>query len=149
MANEKAKELVILVVGLAGGHLTTETRFQKIAFLVNEVLNFGVKFEPKIFGPYSKELENATDKLSRDKVIKYEIDSDGVVHYSLTERGREEFEKLKESFKDLEKAKKVVEEFKDAPLDYILAYVYSKYPQYAVKSTVTDKVEEWRKYYGF
>ncbi|BCU70051.1 DUF4364 family protein [Stygiolobus caldivivus] len=150
MVSEKAKELAILVIGLAGGNLTSETRFQKTAFVVNELTKFGVKFEPMDFGPFSKELADAVKELNKEKLLRYEVDDDGVVHYVLTQKGKEKLEKLKEGISkdDLEKIRAVVNKFKDAPLTYILAYVYSKYPQYTVKSKIIDKVEEWRRYYG-
>ncbi|ACP55428.1 transcriptional regulator [Saccharolobus islandicus] len=152
MAIEQAKDLVILILGLAGGHITTDTRFQKIAFLVNEeVLKKDVKFEPMDFGPYSKELVKAVNELKKEGKVNYVLDNDGVSHYFLTKEGEKEFnEQLKKRIGQdkLEKAKKIVEKFKDVPLTYLLAYVYANYLEYTVKSKITDKVEEWRKYYG-
>lgn len=149
-AVEKAEELAILVVGLAGGHLTTDTRFQKIAFLVNEALGEGVEFGPADFGPYSNVLERAVRELSKEGKLMRVDDSDGVTHYYLTKKGREEFGRIAESLGEekLKLAEGIVRKFKDAPLTYLLAYVYAKYPKYTVNSKITEKVEEWRKYYG-
>lgn len=150
-ALEKAKELAILVVGLAGGNLTTDTRFQKISFLVDqEVLGGEVKFEPMDFGPYSKELEKAVNELSKEGKLVRVDDSDGVTHYYLTKKGEEEFGRIKSYLGEekLKRAESIVKKFRDAPLTYLLAYVYSKYQEYTVNSKITEKVEEWRKRYG-
>lgn len=130
------------------GHLTTDARFQKIAFLVNETLGEGVEFRPADFGPYSNVLERAVRELSKEGKLMRVDDSDGVTHYYLTKKGREEFGRIAESLGEekLKLAEGIVRKFKDAPLTYLL--VYTKYPKYTVKSKITEKVEEWRKYYG-
>jgi len=61
MVSEAAKKLVLLVLGLAGGHIDTDTRMQKLAFLVNQEVFNWVKFEAGKYGPYSKELMKAAD----------------------------------------------------------------------------------------
>ena len=148
-----AKSLAILVVGLAGGHLTTDTRFQKIAFLVDrEVLGSKVKFEPREFGPYSDELEKVVGKLVKEHKLLRVRDNSGVVHYYLTRKGEEELGLVMTSIGEdkVRRAKDIVERFKDSPLDYILAYVYSKYEEYALRidAEVLYKFEEWRKKYN-
>ncbi|BCU67819.1 hypothetical protein HS7_12560 [Sulfolobales archaeon HS-7] len=151
MAIKEAKELVTLILGLAGGHIATDTRFQKIAFLVNEkVLKKDVKFEPMDFGPYSKELVKAVNKLKKEGKVIYVLDSDSVSHYSLTREGEEEFKRLENKISPdtLNEIKEIIGKFKDVPLTYLLAYVYTNYPDYTVKSKIIDKVEEWRNYYG-
>ncbi|WP_016729812.1 transcriptional regulator [Saccharolobus islandicus] len=149
MVLEGAKKLVILVLGLAGGYLITDTRFQKLAFLVNqEVFNLA-KFEHNDYGPYSKELMRAVDELEKEGKLVYKWDSDGVSRYYLTEKGKEEFQQMLNQFEKekVDKAKKIIQEHKDDPLSYLIAYVYKKYPEYAKNSKIKDKVEEWIRYY--
>ncbi|ACP35095.1 transcriptional regulator [Sulfolobus islandicus L.S.2.15] len=149
MVLEGTKKLVILVLGLAGGYLTTDTRFQKLAFLVNqEVFNLA-KFEPNDYGPYSKELMRAVDELEKEGKLVYKWDSDGVSRYYLTEKGKEEFQQMLNQFgkEKVDKAKEIIQEHKDDPLSYLIAYVYKKYPEYAKNSKIKDKVEEWIRYY--
>ena len=135
-----AKDLVLLVVGLAGGHLTTETKLQKIAFLLNrEVFDGRVRFEPTMFGMYSKDVAKAVVVLEKEGLLT-QRDEDGTTHYYLTRKGEEAFKRVASSLGDdkLTRAEKVVSEFKDAPLDYVLAYMFVKYPEY-----FNDPEKEW------
>jgi len=152
MVSETAKKLVLLVLGLADGHIATDTRMQKLAFLVNQEVFNWVKFEANNYGPYSKELMKAVDELEKEGKLVYVWDDDGVSRYHLTEKGKQDAKKLLEQLKDedenkLKRAMEIIQRHKDDPLSYLMAYVYKYYPEYAEKSKIKGKVEEWIRYY--
>jgi len=152
MVSETAKKLVLLVLGLADGRVETDTRMQKLAFLVNQEVFNWVKFEANNYGPYSKELVKAVDELEKEGKLVYVWDNDGVSRYYLTEKGKQDAKKLLEQLKDedenkLKRAMEIIQRHKDDALSYLMAYVYKYYPEYAEKSKIKDKVEEWIRYY--
>ena len=153
MVSETAKKLVLLVLGLADGRIETDTRMQKLAFLVNQEVFFNwAKFEADKFGVYSKELMKAVDKLEKEGKLIYVWDNDGVSRYYLTEKGKEEAKKLLEQLKEeneykLKKAMEIIQRHKDDPIPYLVAYVYKYYPEYSKKSIIKEKVEKWIRYY--
>lgn len=152
MVSEKAKELVLLVLKLAGGRIITDTRMQKLAFLVNQEVFNWVKFEANNYGPYSKELMKAVYELEKEGKLIYVWDNDGVSRYYLTEKGDHDAKKLLEQLKaededKLKRAMEIIQRHKDDALSYLIAYVYKHYPKYAEKSKIKDKVEEWIRYY--
>jgi len=149
---ENAKKLVLLVLELAGGRIITDTRMQKLAFLVNQEVFNWVKFEAKDYGPYSKELMKAVYDLEKEKKLIYVWDNDGLSKYYLTEKGKQEaknlLERLKAEDEDrLKRATEIIQRHKDDTLSYSIAYVYKYYPEYSEKSKLKDKVEEWIRYY--
>ena len=153
MVSETAKKLVLLVLGLADGHIATDTRMQKLAFLVNQEVFNWVKFEANDYGPYSKELMKAVDELEKEGKLVYVWDNDGVSRYYLTEKGKQDAKKLLEQLKDedenkLKRAMEIIQRHKDDPIPYLVAYVYKHYPEYAEKSKIKDKVEEWIQYFN-
>ena len=152
MVSETTKKLVILVLGLTGGYIATDTRMQKLAFLVNQEVYNWAKFEASDYGAYSKELMKAVDELEKEGKLVYVWDNDGVSRYYLTEKGKQDAKKLLEQLKDedenkLKRAMEIIQRHKDDALSYLIAYVYKYYPEYAEKSKIKDKVEEWIRYY--
>ena len=149
---EEAKKLVLLVLELAGGRIITDTRMQKLAFLVNQEVFKWVKFEANDYGPYSKELMKAVYKLEKEKKLIYVWDNDGLSKYYLTEEGKKDAENLLKELKrededKLNRATEIIQTYKDAPIPYLLAYVYKYYPKYTEKSKIKDKVEKLIRYY--
>jgi len=153
MGLETAKKLVLIVLGLADGHIETDTRMQKLAFLVNQEVFFNwAKFEAGKFGVYSKELMKAVDKLEKEGKLVYDWDNDGVSKYYLTEKGKQEAKKLLEHLKEenedkLRKAMEIIQRHKNDPISYLVAFVYKYYPEYNKKSIIKEKVEKWIRYY--
>jgi len=156
MVSETAKKLVLLTLQLSGGVMETDTRMQKLAFLVNQVLNWA-KFEANDYGPYSKELTKAVDELEKEGKLVYvwgddgmSILDDGVSRYFLKEKGKREARRVLEQLKydELKRVTEIVQTHKDDPLTYLLAYIYKYYPEYAEKSKIRSKVEEWIRYFN-
>ena len=153
MVSETTKKLVILVLGLTGGYIATDTRMQKLAFLVNQEVYNWAKFEASDYGAYSKELMKAVDELEKERKLVYVWDNDGIFKYYLTEKGKQNAKKLLEQLKDedenkLKRAMEIIQRHKDDPIPYLVAYVYKHYPEYAEKSKIKDKVEEWIQYFN-
>jgi uncharacterized protein YwgA len=152
MVSEDVNQLVLLVLELAGGRIITDTRMQKLAFLVNQEVFKWVKFEANDYGPYSEELMKAVYKLEKEGKLIYAWDNDGLSKYYLTEKGKQEAKKLLERLKaededKLKRAMEIIQRHKDDPIPYLIAYVYKYYPEYAEKSKIKDKVEELIRYY--
>ena len=147
------KKLVLLVLELAGGYIETDTRMQKLAFLVNQEVYNWAKFEATKYGAYSKELMKAVDKLEKEGKLIYIWDDDGVSKYYLTEKGKQDAKKLLEQLKaedenKLKRATEIIQRHKDDPIFYLVTYTYKHYPEFAEKSIIKDKVEEWIRYFN-
>ena len=152
MVSETAKKLVLLVLGLADGRVETDTRMQKLAFLVNQEVYNWAKFEANKYGAYSEELIQAVYKLEKEGKVVYDWDDDGISRYYLTEKGKQDAEKLLEQLKNedegkLKRATEIIQTHKDDPISYLVAYTYKHYPEFAKKSIIKDKVEEWIRYW--
>lgn len=129
----KSENLAILVLGLAGGRMYSETRLQKAAFLVDrEVIGNTVKFEPSVFGPHSRDLERAVEVLEKEGKIEIYADRKNEVCYDLTEKGKDEFSELRAVLggEIIERAAAIVGKIKTADLVSVIASVYAKYPEY-------------------
>jgi len=152
MVSETAKKLVLLVLGLADGHIDTDTRMQKLSFLVNQEVFNWVKFKANNYGAYSNELMKAVDELEKEGKLVYVWDNDGVSRYYLTEKGKQDAKKLLEQLKDedenkLKKAMEIIQSHKNDLIPYLMAYTCKHYPEYFQRSKIIDKVEEWIMYY--
>ena len=93
----------------------------------------------------------AVYKLEKEGKLIYVWDNDGLSKYYLTEKGKKDAEKLLERLKAedkgrLKRAMEIIQRHKDDALSYSIAYVYKHYPEYAEKSKIKDKVEEWIRY---
>ena len=153
IAPENAKKLVLLVLELAGGRIITDTRMQKLAFLVNQEVFNWVKFEANDYGPYSEELMKAVYELEKEKKLIYVWDNDGLSKYYLTEKGKQDAENLLKELKrededKLKRAMEIIQRHKDDPIPYLIliAYVYKYYSDYAKKSKIKDKVKKLIRY---
>jgi uncharacterized protein len=55
------EDIVAAIIAAAGGRLTSRVRLQKIVYLLDQLgLRSGFEFEYYNYGPYSRELDNAT-----------------------------------------------------------------------------------------
>jgi len=152
MVSENAKKLVLLVLGLADGYIETDTKMQKLSFLINQEVFNWTKFEANNYGAYSKELMKAVDKLEKEGILVYIWDDDGVSKYYLTEKGKLNVKELLEQLKNedenkLNKAMEIIQSHKNDYLTYLIAYTYKHYPEFTAKSIIKNKVEEWIRYY--
>lgn len=149
-----AKDLVLFILSKAGGRLEGATRLQKIAFLiVMEAggVRGGIGFEPSEYGPYSRDIADAVKELEEEGLIVVRREA-----VPESDKGYREVYELvsKDAAKRAEEslfgwhvlrrgvARDVVWLWKDAPLVALIEYVYRRYPEYATKSLIKDKVED-------
>lgn len=130
-----------------GNDLNTDviaTKIQKIFFLLQKegIKDLGLKFEPWLFGPYSKELNDTlielVEKGEVEEIAEPIIDpiTNEVIGYQ-----RKYILKDKVDLSQIEP--EVVEFFKKWVVKSrreLLKYVYTRYPEYADYSVIKDKV---------
>ena len=158
------EEFISILFYLAGGRVKGSTRVHKVVFLVEKILGIDVfRFEPWKFGPWSQELEELLKSLERKGLLKIRTEAPDLASWLLGEAPVKIYEASaeliaagKEAYKKLVGAdpiralylKKLVLSALNVPLTYLLACIYSRYPEMTVKSTIRDKVEKWRNVYG-
>lgn len=158
------EEFISILFYLAGGRIKGLTRVHKVVSLVEKILGINVfRFEPWKFGPWSRELEESLKSLEKKGLLRIYTEVPDLASRLLGEApvkiykasaeliaaGEEAYKKLADT--DPIKAlylKKLVLSALSVPLTYLLAYIYSRYPEMIIKSTIRDKVEEWRNVYG-
>jgi hypothetical protein len=158
------EEFISILFYLAGGRIKGLTRIHKVVFLVEKILGINVfRFEPWKFSPRSYELEESLKNLEKKGLLRIYTEVPDPASRLLGEApvkvckasaeliaaGEEAYKKLADT--DPIKAlylKKLVLSALSVPLTYLLAYIYSRYPEMIIKSTIRDKVEEWRNVYG-
>jgi len=150
--------IILLVLYNAGGVIHSMTRLQKIIFLIQQEAGLGdFNFKPYKFGPYSPEIDNIVRSLEDQELLKIteiteynplqEVPTKIIV---LTDKGKC---MAKESFTTIDhvtslKVRYLVKRFVKVPLTYLIAYIYSKYPEYTTLSEIKEIVEKWREIYG-
>ncbi|MCI4409123.1 MAG: hypothetical protein JHC26_08535 [Thermofilum sp.] len=149
--SEKARNMVLLVVGLSDNKLYGLTKLQKISFLINQKVYNWVKFKPSPTGPFSDEIMKAVDVLEREGKLKVELDSTD--SYELTKTGEDEYIKLvkalkSEDWEKFKKAREIVEMFSKVPPGYLVAFIYKYYPGYFEKGSFNDTFEKWVSYFN-
>jgi hypothetical protein len=158
------EEFISILFYLAGGRVKGSTRVHKVVFLVEKILGIDIfGFEPWKFGPWSQELEELLKSLERKGLLKIRTEAPDLASWLLGEAPVKIYEASaelivtgEEAYKKLVGAdpikalylKKLVLSALSVPLTYLLAYIYSRYPEMTVKSTIRDKVEKWRNVYG-
>jgi hypothetical protein len=154
-------ELVSAIFYLAGGRIKGLTRLQKTIFLVERVLDIGMfDFEPGKYGPWSHELERTIEGLEYRGLLRTSIASPDLASELFAESparvyeasedlirdGEYAFRKLERS--DVAKAlylRRLVRAALSVPLSYLIAYIYSNYPEMTMKSNISEKVEKWKR----
>jgi hypothetical protein len=158
------RELVAMIMYLAGGRVRGSTRLQKTVFLVQRKLGLGsLRFEPWKYGPWSRELEELLRELEERGLLKVRVEAPDLASEFFGESPSRVYEASRELIKEGERAyarlakaeplkalqlKRLVAAALAAPLSYLVAYVYVKYPEMTQKSSIHDKVREWTKLYG-
>ncbi|WP_338604913.1 conjugal transfer protein (plasmid) [Sulfolobus tengchongensis] len=130
-------------IGNELGVEVTATKIQKIFFLLQEEggKDVGLKFEPYIFGPYSKELDEVLDSLVDQGVIEEkakpikDVLTGFIIGYKRSYILKDDRDSHVEAEVEKFFEKWVVKDRKE-----ILNYVYRKYPQWTRYSVIRDKV---------
>jgi hypothetical protein len=158
------RELVAVIMYLAGGRVRSSTRLQKTVFLVQRALGLGsLRFEPWRYGPWSRELEELLRELEGRGLLKVRAEAPDLASEFFREAPSRVYEASRELIEEGERAyarlakaeplkalqlKRLVAAALAAPLSYLVAYVYAKYPEMTASSSINDKVREWMKLYG-
>ena len=124
------------------GEIRGRTRFQKLVFLTKEKMkeddeDVQIQFTRLFYGPFSRELMESLKSLNKEGLIAEQVEegSYGLVYvYKLTDNGRA-FVKDSMSRKLLnrqtkKKIRDVAKDFGQTPLDDLISFVYSNYPDY-------------------
>lgn len=126
------------------------TRFQKLVFLAQKEggLPEVFEYESDKYGPFSKELHATLDELERRGLISKDIKTTESGHekytYSLTDTGYRVIRNVKDRVDldlYLEPAQELKSERNDQPMERLLRYVYSKYPEYTDRSEIKSELE--------
>jgi len=158
------RNLISMIFYLAGGRIRGATRLQKVVFLIERTLGIEVfRFEPWKYGPWSRELEDFLKEAEENGLIRVSTEEPDLASeffgessakvyeasQELIESGRDAFEALRRA--DPLRAvyvKRLVAAALSVPLSYLIAYIYTKYPESTLRSTILNKVERWRRIYG-
>lgn len=126
------------------------TRLQKLMFLIQkrmeeqgDPLDWGYPFRAYDYGPFAKELYDDLDQLRRRGFVEErerQLDDDVIQYdYVLTPKGREFVRKELEGRRPdglAETAEAIKDDFNDVPLQQLIDYVYTEYPEYAENSVL-------------
>jgi len=155
------EEFISILFYLAGGRVKGSTRIHKAVFLVERILGIYVfRFEPWKYGPWSRDLEELLRSLEARGLVKVRVEAPdlasgllGEAPVRVYEASAEFIRAGKEAYRKFTEAepvkalylRKLVLSTLSVPLTYLLAYIYSRYPEMIVRSTIRDKVVMWRR----
>jgi uncharacterized protein YwgA len=141
---------ILLILKAGGGEVCCKTKIMKILFLLERVYGIiGVKFRPYDYGPWSKEVEGALERLVELGLVEereLQKPPEGPVHtgllyvYRLTEKGRKVVEKIPLKDPKWKLPYSDVEFFVGWDVRDLMEYIYVNYPEYAVNSVIKDKL---------
>ena len=138
--------LLLLLYEAKSKLITGKTRLQKLLFLLQEEqIKLPVfTFKAYKYGPYSEEVDDTVESLSFKDFI--EVDK---ANFLLSGKGSTIIEKkLKSKYSDLvEKARRIISSFGSLNDELLLLYVYTKYPQYTIKSEIKGEMQQIAKKY--
>ena len=153
-------DLLALVFYLCGGRIKGVTRLNKIVFLLQEEFGLnGYSFSASKYGPWSGELADSIDELEKKGLVKIEEFSDPIYSFmqenpakiitasdSLMGRGRRVFEDISAKNKTIgAEMRRRVRSYNSVPITYLLAYVYMKFPSFALNSAIRERVKSRRR----
>ncbi len=138
--------LLLLLYEAKDRLITGKTRLQKLLFLLQEeqVKLPVFTFKAYKYGPYSEEVDDTVESLSFRDFI--EVNN---TNFSLSDKGNSVIEKkLKSKYSNLaDQARKIISSFGSLNDELLLLYVYTKYPQYTIKSEIKEEMQQIAKKY--
>lgn len=135
----KIDNFLLLLLEEFNGIVESETRIQKLAFLVTEEkgINLGIKFKWHHYGPFSRSLKNCLTKLRKNNLIKIDkqkrltfMGDPYTIHiFSLSNLGHSTANQIKERLsKESQLAiHNLTIEYGYSPLNDLLEHVYQTY----------------------
>lgn len=138
---ERKKSLVMQLL-LNLGKIKGKTRLMKYTFLLEQEENIEKTFyfQPKHYGPYSKDLEDTLKELERLKLIDNYYDRDKKTQIIEINSAGYDFIKNNDSNIAIsEKITNTILDLENFTLKELINYVYSKYPEYTFFSKIKNK----------
>jgi hypothetical protein len=141
-----AEDAILLLLAANGSGKSDSivglTRLNKELFLLEKegAVKVGVQFEPKYYGPYSREISEAVERLRQGLFVSVAVletyYSTSVEIYSLTPRGRIRAGRLYETLSPRvkEAVNMIKSKYNTRKLESLLDYVHTTYPQYRLTS---------------
>ncbi len=148
------EDWILGLLAYAGGRLEGVTRLQKGLFLVwaNYPSLVPADFRPHKYGPFSRDIYDALDRLEEDGLLRVlgdgESDSKKVI--VLTEKGRRIAQESLEKLQKLPEWDNIEKFFKLATrgqLMALLSLVYTLYPEWTRNSEIKQQVSLWRRFF--
>lgn len=150
---ERLEDLILAMLAYADGSIRGKTRIHKGLFILKEDIDprlVPAEFEPKHYGPWSREVEEALNKLIAEGLVIRRIEPGGdespAEVYELTPKGRERAYRALEELRrraDWDEIEAMLKLATKAPLMNLLAYVYLFHPEYAENSRIKSKVNSY------
>jgi len=138
--------LLIEKLGSISENKSGNTKLQKLLFLIQKESKYkienGFTFTPYKFGPYSDEFFDVLGALNQKGLIMLEQDSFGnVLSGALTKEGKEKLNSIRSIYSELDTSiSKIISEYGKLTCDLLLLYVYTRYPDFTIKSEIKDYV---------
>ena len=148
------RDLLALVLYLCGGKVKGITRLNKIVFLLQEEFGLnGYNFSASKYGPWSTKLVDSINELEREGLIRIEEFRDPIYSFmqenpakiiiaseALMEQGRKVYESYAVKNRILAaEMRRRARSYNSVPITYLLAYVYMKFPCFALNSMIRNK----------
>lgn len=153
LLNKDREKWVILIPSILG-EIRGKTRFMKLLFLLRMKYGFRkgsfFKFEPWIYGPFSKDLTEDLSELEEQNLMlkkvlplsEDEIGKEKVLYeYTLTPQGERIASEILQNLskREIETLKELAK-FNRMKLKPLLKYIYRNYPKYITQSKITEDV---------
>lgn len=143
---EIAERYILLLLGVENKPIPSKIHLQKELFILSEskpILKDIFNFEKHYFGPFSRLLDEISESpLFYEKCFEMKDDK-----YFLTDKGKEEFKKLFQEYKDDPEFNILYNELKILRNIYdklseeeLLFLIYLTYPEYTEYSNVSDEL---------
>jgi uncharacterized protein YwgA len=148
----KQQRGMLLLIAHLAKKVSGKTRFQKLAFLIQQegkspLLSALFNFEPYYYGPYSDELNRVLSQLTQEGLIHpdpYIFVAQGRARmgssFLPTAEGHEEAKRLLSSLprEEVLRVQALVDRFRYEPMPKLLEYVYKTYPHMAINSKAKE-----------
>lgn len=150
----RVEDAILVILGSLGG--ASATRIHKVLFLalVEGGVSINASFKAHYFGPWSPDVHSTLVSMINEGLVEElrgSTTESGYVTktYRLTLKGREKLSSVLSHAdqRDLYRLKQVIRTYGHTPITYLIAYIYSKYPEYTELSSIRDRVEAWKKFY--
>lgn len=129
------------------------TRVQKLLFLIqkesSQTIEKGFTFKPDKYGPAAEEFFDVIYLLSDRGFVSFELDENqNIRNCKLTAEGETKVNELKQKYPEISEAvQEIVKEYANLDLNLLLLYVYTRYPEYTLRSLIKDEITQIAKYY--